>query len=455
MFIDRQTSSYDALCRSFRWQLPERFNIGVDLCGRWAEDRSRFALYYEDESGFSSAYTFWDIQRQANRLSNVLAALGTLSGDRVALILPQCPEAAIAHVAIYQMGALAVPLSPLCTPDALAYCLGDAGAHLAIVDAATLPTLRQLRDQLPQLQHLLGVGAVAGQDLKRWEEVLEHASVRYTTAATAAHDPALILYPSGRTARPKGVLLAHRTLLGSLSGYVCSHEFFPQPRDLFWSPADWASTAGLCDGWWPTWHFGMPLLVYPGRFDAARAFALIEKYGVRNSLFSASALQRMMEAVPDPKAIYDLDLRTLVSTGGPVSVAVSHWAREKLGVTINESFGQTGISHVLGHCASRWPAKLGAMGRPYPGHRLAVVDRQGQVLPPGEVGELAVHRQCNAEDDPVIMLGYWRSPEATAGKFITDGWVLTGDLAKIDAEGDFWYQGRAEVFDSDGQPMQR
>jgi hypothetical protein len=180
MFIDRQASSYDALCRSFRWQLPERFNIGVDLCGRWAEDRSRFALYYEDESGFSSAHTFWDIQRQANRLSNVLAALGTLPGDRVALILPQCPEAAIAHVAIYQMGALAVPLSPLCTPDALAYRLGDAGAHLAIVDATTLPTLRQLRDKLPQLQHLLGVGAVAGQDLKRWEEVLEHASPRYT-----------------------------------------------------------------------------------------------------------------------------------------------------------------------------------------------------------------------------------------------------------------------------------
>lgn len=455
MFIDSRASSYDALCRSFRWQLPERFNIGVDVCGRWAEDRSRFALYFEDESGFTSAHTFWDIQREANRLSNVLAALGTLPGDRVALILPQCPEAAIAHVAIYQMGALAVPLSPLCMPDALAYRLGDAGAHLAIVDARTVPTLRQLRDKLPRLRHLLCVGAAACKDLRRWEDVLAHASPRYTPAATAAHDPAMILYDSGSTARPKGMLLAHRTLLGRLSGYVCSHDFFPQPRDLFWSPADWASTAGLCDGLLSTWHFGMPLLAYRGRLDATRTFALIEKYGVRNSLHSPGALQRMMEAVPDPRATYDLDLRTLVSAGGPVAAAVSHWAREKLGVTINETFRQTRMGDVLGNCASRWPVKPGSMGRPYPGHRLAVIDRQGQVLPPGEVGELAVHRQCNAEDDPVIMLGYWRNPEATTGKFIADGWVLTGDLAKIDAEGNFWYQGRTDVFHPDGQPMKR
>jgi acetyl-CoA synthetase len=185
-----------------------------------------------------------------------------------------------------------------------------------------------------------------------------------------------------------------------------------------------------------------------------RAFALIEKYGIRNSSLSPCDLQRMMEAVPDPRSIYDLDLRTLVSAGGPVAAAVSHWAREKLGVTINEIFGQTEMGDMLGNCASRWPVKPGAMGRPYPGHRLAIVDHQGQVLPPGELGELAVHRQCNGEDDPLVMLGYWQNPEATARKFIAEGWVLTGELAKIDADGNFWYQGRAEEpFHPGGQPM--
>jgi acetyl-CoA synthetase len=452
MEIDRQASSYAELCRTFRWRVPENFNIAVDVCGRWAEERNRFALYYEEASGLTSAHTFWDIQREANRLSNVLAALGTLPGDRVAILLPQCPEAAIAHIAIYQMGALAVPLPQLLGVDALAFCLGDAGAHLAIVDPRTQATLQEIRYKLPHLRHLIGVGAAAGKGVRPWAEVLEHASTRYTPAATAASDPAIILYTSGTTGKPKGTLLAHRALLGNLSGFVCSHDFFPQPRDLFWSPADWAGTGGVCDGLLPSWHFGMPLLAYNGRFEARKAFALIEKYGVRNSLLLPMALKMMMKSVPDPRASYDLDLRTIVSSGQAVGgmlgkgveEAVLHWAKDKLGITINEIFGQTEMNHVVGNCPALWSAKPGAMGRAYPGHRVAVIDRHGRVLPAGELGELAVHRQCHAQDDPVIMLGYWNNPEATAEKFSADGWGLTGELAKIDADGDLWYQGPAD-----------
>jgi len=442
---------YDELSTDFRWQVPERFNIGVDVCGRWAEERSRFALYYEDEHGFTSAHTFWDIQRAANRLSNVLAALGTLRGDRVAIMLPQCPETGISHVAIYQMGAVAVPLSHLFGPDALEYRLGHAGAHVAIVDETTLPKLMEVRDRLPALKHVIGIGAAQGHGVKRWAEVLEYASPRYLPADTAADDPAMIIYTSGTTGQPKGALMAQRTLLGNLPGYVCSHDFFPQCRDLFWSPADWAWTGGLWDVLLPTWHFGQPLLAYKGRFDAEKAFALIEKYGVRNTFLFPTALKMMMKAVPDPKAKYDLDLRTIMSAGEPVGEAVFHWAQEKLGVTINEMFGQTEMNYVVGNCAAKWPAKPGAMGRPYPGHRVAVIDAEGHVLAPGEVGEVAVHRSCNGQNDPVIMLEYWKNPAATAEKFIADGWGLTGDLARMDEEGYLWYQGRADdVFKSGG-----
>ena len=233
MELDSQAGSYQELCRSFRWQIPEQFNLAVDICGRWAEQRHRFALYYEDESGFTSAHTFWDIQRQANRLSNVLAALGTLPGDRVAIVLPQCPEAAIAQIAICQMGALAVPLSPFLGPDPLEYRLGDAAAHLAIVDATTQPGVLGLRHRLPLLRHVLGVGSAAAPGVRPWDEVLEHASARYTPTVTAAGDPAMILYRGGGT---RGALMAHRMLFGKLSAFVCAHDFFPQPRDMLWSP---------------------------------------------------------------------------------------------------------------------------------------------------------------------------------------------------------------------------
>ena len=238
MYLDAAAGGYDDLRSSFRWEVPERYNIGVDVCGRWAHDRSRFALYCEDEAGNTSAWTFWDIQRAANRLSNVLGALGTLRGDRVAIVLPQRAQTGIAHVATYQMGAVALPLSHLFGPEALEYRLGDAGAHVAIVDETTLPKLLEIRDRLPQLRHIIGVdidpAVAAANGVKGWEAVLEHASPRYTPADTSADDPAMIIYTSGTTGNPKGALMAHRTLIGNLSGFVCSHDFFPQPGDLFW-----------------------------------------------------------------------------------------------------------------------------------------------------------------------------------------------------------------------------
>lgn len=449
-------ADYAAMHAGFRWQVPERYNIGVDICGRWANDRSRFALYYEDEAGHREAWTFRDIQQAANRLSNVLAALGTLAGERVAIMLPQRPQTGIAHVAIYQMGAVAVPLSHLFGPEALEYRLADAGVRIAIVDDTTLPKLLAVRDRLPALRHIIAVdidaGDAAASGVKRWETVLEHASPRFMPVDTAADDPALIIYTSGTTGQPKGALMAHRTLLGNLTGFVCSHDFYPQPGDLFWSPADWAWTGGLFDVLLPAWHFGMPLLAYRGRFDADKAFSLIERYGVRNTFLFPTALKMMMKAVPDPQAHYDIDLRTLMSAGEPLGETVCQWARDKLGVEVNEMFGQTEMNYVVGNSAA-WPRRAGAMGRAYPGHRVAIVDDDGRELPPGETGEIAVNRCCNGAADPVVLLEYWHNPEATAAKFCGEGhaWGRTGDLARLDEEGYFWYRGRADdVFKSGG-----
>jgi acetyl-CoA synthetase len=455
--LDPTARDWQTLRASFRWQVPARYNIAEACCGRWAEDRARFALYYEDEAGHTEAWTFRDVQQAANRLSNVLGAMGVMAGDRVAIMMPQRPETGIAHMACYQMGAIAVPISHLFGADAIEYRLAHAGVRVAIIDEGGLEKLAAAREALPQLRHVIGVGGARESWVREWSVLLPLASSRYTPLDTAADDPAMIIYTSGTTGNPKGALMAQRTLLGNLPGFVASHDFYPQRGDMFWSPADWAWTGGLWDALLPSWNFGQPLLGYRGRFDPEKAFWLMEKYGVRNSFLFPTALKMMMKAVPRPQEKYDLRVRSIMSAGETVGEAVCHWVQEALGVTVNEMYGQTEINYIVGNCAAVTPPKPGAMGRGYPGHHVAVLDEAGQPAASGELGEICVRRSCDGVMDPVFMLGYWKDPQATAEKFFGGGiddplaWGRTGDLAKVDDDGILWYQGRSDdMFKSAG-----
>src|SRR5215813_1120037 len=434
---------YDELYRSWRWEVPERYNIARACCGRWAQDRTRFALYWEDESGAKAAYSFWDVQQEANRLSNALAGLGVRRGDRVALILPQRPETAIAYIAIFQMGAIALPLSHLFGPEALEYRMQHAEASVALVEPTTLAGLCAIRGRLPELRHVIGVGGARDANVHAWDTLLARSSDSFSLVNTRADDPALIIYTSGTTGPPKGALKAHRVMLGNVPGFVHSHDFFPKEGDLFWSPADWAWTGGLMDALLPTWLYGIPILGYRGRFDAEKAYYLIEKYGVRNSFLFPTALKLMMKAEPQPKKKHDFALRSVMSAGESVGTTVIEWARAELGVTVNEMFGQTEINYVVGNCHAAWPVKPGSIGRPYPGHRVAVIDGEGNELKSGELGEIAVHRRFREQGDPVFFLEYWKNPQATRDKFVGD-WACTGDQGKCDDDGYFWYQGRSD-----------
>jgi acetyl-CoA synthetase len=434
---------YAELYRSYRWSVPPRYNIAQACCGQWAADRSRFALYWEDESGATAAYSYWDVQMAANRLSNALAALGVKPRDRVALILPQRPETAIAYMAIFQLGAIALPLSHLFGPDAIEYRMNHAEASVALVEPTTIANLWAVKDRLPTLRHVIGVGGARETGVHAWEALLAKGGRSFRCADTSADDPAVIIYTSGTTGAPKGALEAHRLIIGNVSGFVHSHDFYPQRGDMFWSPADWAWAGGLFDALLPVWYHGMPILGYRGRFDAEKSYYLLEKYGVRNAFLFPTALKLMMKAVPEPRRRYELNMRSIMSAGESVGVTLVDWAREQLGVTINEMFGQTEINYVVGNCHTAWPVKPGSIGRPYPGHRVAVIDEQGNELPPGELGEIAVNRNCNGERDPVFFLEYWKNPQATREKFIGD-WGCTGDQGKTDADGYLWYQGRSD-----------
>jgi len=440
---DRYAEIYDA----FRWIVPREFNIGHACCGRWSADRTRFALYYEDESGHERRLTYWDLQQDANRLSNALAALGIGRGDKVAIMLPQRPETVIAHIATYQLGAIALPLSFLFGPDALEYRLNDSEARVAIVDEASLPNLAPIRERCPRLAHVIAAGGARDSFTVAFEALVEKASRRFTPVTTLATDPALLIYTSGTTGPPKGALMPHSCLLGNLPGFEYSHDGFPQPGDLFWSPADWAWTGGLMDALLPTLHHGQPILGYRGRFDPERAFSLIDKYQVTCSFLFPTALKLMMKAVPSPRSRYDLPLRSIMSAGESVGTAVFEWALAELGITINEMFGQTEMNYVVGNSQRFWPAKPGSIGRPYPGHRVAVLDPDDNEVAPGEVGEIAVRRTApDGTPDPVFLIEYFKNPEATRRKFCgRDGeWSRTGDEARLDEDGYLWYKGRAD-----------
>lgn len=455
---------YEQLHAAFRWQVPDDFNIAEACCGRWARETPKAtAIYFDSESGCRAQYSYAQLQRAANRLSNALLNQGVRRGHRVAIVLPQRFETAVAHIAIQQIGAVAMPLSMLFGAEALEYRLQDSGAVLAIAACDALPALREVRPHCPALRRILVVGdCTVADDELRWMEALQAEEARFKPVATKAADPAILIYTSGTTGNPKGALIPQRALIGNLTGFVASQNWFGfdpfdprQPSDaVFWSPADWAWTGGLMDALLPTLYFGRPIVAWQGRFSAARAFELMAAHGVTHAFLFPTALKAMMKAEPRPQR-HKLKLRALMSAGEAVGDAVFSWCRDALGVPVNEMFGQTEMNYVVGNCQLLWPAKPGSMGRAYPGHRVAVIDDEGRECAPGETGEVAVHaRDRHGVPDPVFFLGYWNNDAATKAKFTGargDSWCRTGDLARSDADGTLWYEGRADdVFKSAG-----
>lgn len=441
--IAHSPNQYTQLYEQFRWHVPAEFNIAEVCCHRWANDSGRIALICEDDSGKSQRLSYSELQIQANRLSNLFAELEVPRFARVAIILPQRLETAIAHIACYQSALVAMPMSILFGPDALEYRLQDSEATVAIVDSAALPNLEQIRARCPALKHVLTIDC-HGKKTLDWRAALASSDTEFQPHKTRATAPAILIYTSGTTGSPKGALLPHCALIGNLTGFVASQNWFPQEGDVFWSPADWSWTGGLMDALLPTLYFGKPLIGYRGRFSAEMAFRLLEKYAVTNTFLFPTALKMMMKAEPHPREKFNLNLRAIMSAGEAVGEAVFTWCQKALGVTVNEMFGQTEMNYIVGNSADKWPAKPGSMGRPYPGHRIAVIDEDGREVPPGAVGEVALNRtDIHGEHDPIFFIEYWNNRAATTSKF-TGEWCRTGDLATMDEDGYLWYQGRAD-----------
>jgi len=454
--VPQRADQYAALHSRFRWQVDTHFNIAQACCQRWADESTAIRIHRPGAT--SMDYSFADLQHSADALSLALGALGVRRGDRVAIVLPQCFETAVAYMAVLQMGAVAMPLSILFGPDALEFRLQDSEAVLAIADENAMASLKAVRPNCPALRTILAAGQAEGRgDMDYSRALADHPGV-FKAVNTLAEDPAILIYTSGTTGQPKGALLAHRALIGNLPGFVASQNWFgfdgktnASSQAVFWSPADWAWTGGLMDALLPTLYFGRPIVAYNGRFSPELAFDLMASQGVTHTFLFPTALKAMMKAYPHPRQQFKLQLKAIMSAGEAVGDAVFAYTRDELGVIVNEMFGQTEINYVVGNCSMFWPAKPGSMGKAYPGHRVAVIDDAGRECAVGVPGDVAVNRfDIHGEPDPIFFLGYWKNSAATEAKFTSD-WCRTGDMARRDADGYLWYDGRADdVFKAAG-----
>lgn len=434
-----ETLEYARMRAQFRWPRPARFNMAQAACADWAaREPERLAVIQPGGQN----WRYGQLARASNQWAHLLAApldMGGAAlrrGERLGVLLPQRVETVLAHLAAYRLGALALPLFTLFGEEGLAFRLGNAEASAVITDRANLPKILAIREQLPQLRAIYCVDGPSDA-IDIWAQA-SRASDAEIMADTGPDDPAFISYTSGTTGQPKGALHAHRVLIGHLPGVQMWLEGVPKPGDVIWTPADWAWMGGLTNILLPALAYGIPVVAQRfAKFDPEAAFRLMQDQRVSVGFLPPTAL-KMMRDVPRPRARFELGLRAIGSGGESLGAEVLEWGRGALGVTINEFYGQTECNLVLSNMGSSFPARPGSMGRPVPGHEVAVIDSQGQVLPPGEVGEIAIRRP-----DPVMFLEYWRRPDATRDKFIGD-WMRTGDEGRVDEDGYFWFSARAD-----------
>jgi acetyl-CoA synthetase len=436
MFLPK-CDDYPTLIADFDWQIPEKFNIGRAVADDWAEKQpGRLALQHYSADGRHGDMSYGALRDRSNQLANAFTALGIRPGERVAILLPQSFETVIAHVAIYKLGAIALPLALLFGADALEYRLKDSGAAAVVTNDFGFSKLEAIRADLTDLRHVIVTGRKSDLDTQSFEALCAGQSSLFDVTDTSKDDPALMIYTSGTTGPPKGALHAHRILPGHVPGVQMAQEFMPQAGDKFWTPSDWAWAGGLLNCLLPGLMLGVPCVCSPAqKFDPDLAYRIMAETGVTNAFIPPTAL-RLMRSIENPRAKYDLKLRAIGSAGESLGRETYEWARRTLAITVNEFYGQTECNIVLGSMASLGVTKAGAIGKVTAGHTVAIIDENGRQLPSGTAGQIAVRRP-----DPVMFLQYWNNPEATAKKFVGD-WMLTGDQGVMDGEGYVEFFGR-------------
>ena len=430
-------SSYEEIYDKFRWQIPDYFNIADAVCDRWAQDPTRVAISHEARDGSIQDYTFTEIRNAANQLANLLNALEVRRGDRLLVMLTQSPECAIAHMACFKSGIVSCLASVLFGPDAIQHRLQSSAARVCITNEDNLDKVISIREQCPDLQHIIVVDDHNHPDALPFWASLQAQSTSYTNVQTRAEDIAWISYTSGTTGLPKGVLMPHRVLLGNKPLFEYYYDYGPRPQDILWSPADWAWIAGLINILLIGWYAGCRVVSTDMQgFDAAAAFRILAQHKITVSLLTPTVLKLMRQV--DADTTQDIALRVVLSGGEAVGKELAMWADQRFALTISEGFGQTECNGMIGTNPRLMEVRHGSLGKAMPGSVCGIVDDQGLEVAPGVRGNIAIKRP-----HPAMFTGYLNDPAATESKFLGD-WMITGDLGEQDADGYLWFHGRTD-----------
>jgi acetyl-CoA synthetase len=411
------SDSYDDVAQRHRWHVPERYNIATDVCEK--HPRERLAMIYERFDGHRADVTWGELQDLSAQAAHALAQAGVQRGDRVAVVLPPSPETAALFFGTWKLGALLLSMSVLYGDEGIRHRLADSGAKVVVTDAANAPRFADA-----------GVHVLVLDD-----GLLDGHPTEHPTAETAADDPAQLYYTSGTTGLAKGIVHAHRYLLAHVE-FEYSHQV--REGERFHGMGEWAWAAGIAPLLGP-WRLGAVQCVYQreGGFDSHKQLDFLSRHQVANVFTTPTAMRSMM-AIEDAGARYPQAFRIVCSAGEPLNPEAIRWFRDQYGVTVLDYYGMTESYPMV----ANYPfmdVREGSMGKPAPGWEMAILDQDERPVAAGERGEICLKARTN----PHYPLGYWNRPEDSERAFGGE-WFHTGDAASADADGYYWYEGRAD-----------
>lgn len=444
---------YEQLYKDFLWEKADKeidyfsdgkINIAHNIVDRHAKGKNRhkIALHFRGKSGEKEQYTFKDLAQKTNKFANVLVQNNVKRGDRVFIFLPTIPERYISFIGVLRTGAIASTMFPAFQEMALLDRLSDSRAKIVITNTVLFPRIEKIWKQLPHLEKVIIVERGSdsfpqGKNLVSYEKEMEKASPDFETVHLDKDEPSYMLYTSGTTGKPKGVIHAHQDVLQAMM--TTKYALDVQEDDVYWCTADSGWVTGVVYGILGIWALGGTSVISEDRFSPSHWYKIIEEYKVTVWYTAPTAIRMLMGSDIDPKSFDLSSLRFLASVGEPLNPEAIWWALEKFGLPFHDGWWQTELG---GICITNYPSvdiKPGSMGKPFPGVVAAVVDSHGKELPAGEEGELALKPETVSS----LMTQIWGNKEKYDSYF-ANGWYLSGDKAYRDKDGYFWFVGRAD-----------